>query len=447
MANIEFTRNLGITKIPTGEQAGVWGQTTNTNFDFFDDAIDGSTTIPLGQGTSSYTVSTIDGGVSEGRKKVLHFTGTLSAACTIKIEPADAVKHYIVINDTNGNQELVFSQGGGSAFHLAAGFATIIYCDGLGTNAGVYGAIDNLQVNNLKIKGTVAGFNVTGNISTTGNIAVTGTGTLTVAGLSTLTTLTVTGASTLAGTTVAGAMTSSGGLSVTGAFTTSGSMQFDLPSSASGDIYYRTSLGPLARLGIGSAGQYLRVSAGYPAWATVDTSLTIGTTPITGGTTGRVLFTNNGVLSDSAWLVFVPANGNLGIGGSFGCANIACSNISCAALTASGDITANSGVINFANAFSTQIQATGGNWTFKKTGTGAIWFENNGMEMLRMHHTKHLMFACPPAPGDLNYTVIDSMMNNSQACLMWDEGRSTLVIRMKGSQGGMGQCRIQMIAP
>ena len=33
--------NLGIEKIDTGEQSGVWGNTTNANFDILDDSISG----------------------------------------------------------------------------------------------------------------------------------------------------------------------------------------------------------------------------------------------------------------------------------------------------------------------------------------------------------------------------------------------------------------------
>ena len=66
--------------------------------------------------------------------------------------------------------------------------------------------------------------------------------------------------------------------------------EFTLGSDAAGDLYYRTSGGALARLGVGSGTQFLGVSGGLPAWATptggvssvsnVDGSLTV--TPTTG---------------------------------------------------------------------------------------------------------------------------------------------------------------------
>jgi hypothetical protein len=48
---------------------------------------------------------------------------------------------------------------------------------------------------------------------------------------------------------------------------------------------------------------------------TISTGITIGTTAITSGTDGRILFQNGGVVSQSANLFFDVANGRLGIGG------------------------------------------------------------------------------------------------------------------------------------
>jgi len=62
---------------------------------------------------------------------------------------------------------------------------------------------------------------------------------------------------------------------------TAGSYQFavdptagviiDLPSGATGDLYYRKNTGYLARLPIGTTGQVLKVSGGLPAWGTDNT--------------------------------------------------------------------------------------------------------------------------------------------------------------------------------
>lgn len=73
--------------------------------------------------------------------------------------------------------------------------------------------------------------------------------------------------------------------------TTSGGFTLNLGSDATGDIPYRNSSGYLTRLGIGTSGQVLTVSGGgIPSWATPSGGgLTIGSTSITGGTSGRLL--------------------------------------------------------------------------------------------------------------------------------------------------------------
>ena len=66
-----YTANNGIEKIGTGEQAGTWGATTNTNFDILDRAINGVGAITL-SGTT-HTLTTTDGALSDGHFKVLVF--------------------------------------------------------------------------------------------------------------------------------------------------------------------------------------------------------------------------------------------------------------------------------------------------------------------------------------------------------------------------------------
>ncbi len=52
-----------------------------------------------------------------------------------------------------------------------------------------------------------------------------------------------------------------------------GSVRFDLGADATGDIFYRTVGGDIARLGIGSGGQFLGISGGIPAWASPASSI------------------------------------------------------------------------------------------------------------------------------------------------------------------------------
>ena len=69
-----YTDNLGIEKITTGDQAGTWGDTTNTNFDIIDQVVNGILSLTLSSAGSSGSPTDIpitDGAASNGRNKSL----------------------------------------------------------------------------------------------------------------------------------------------------------------------------------------------------------------------------------------------------------------------------------------------------------------------------------------------------------------------------------------
>ena len=53
-----YTTNLGIEKIETGTQSGTWGDTTNTNLDLIDEAINGIVTVTLSSAGNSGSPNT-----------------------------------------------------------------------------------------------------------------------------------------------------------------------------------------------------------------------------------------------------------------------------------------------------------------------------------------------------------------------------------------------------
>ena len=130
-----YTANNGIEKIGTGEQAGTWGATTNTNFDIIDRAINGVGAITL-SGTT-HDLTTTDGALSDGHFKVLVFGGTLSATNTVTIGPNDQDKLYFVVNSTSGSQSIIIKQGSGDTVTVASGKTAIVYADGAGSGAAV----------------------------------------------------------------------------------------------------------------------------------------------------------------------------------------------------------------------------------------------------------------------------------------------------------------------
>ena len=128
-----YTKNTGIEQPGSGEQAGAWGTTVNTNFDIIDRSLNGVGEITL-SGTT-HTLTTSDGSESDGQYKVLILKGTLSAANTVTISPNDQQKLFFVNNTTT--QDVTFSQGSGSNVTVGASDQAIIYADGKGATAAV----------------------------------------------------------------------------------------------------------------------------------------------------------------------------------------------------------------------------------------------------------------------------------------------------------------------
>ena len=72
-----------------------------------------------------------------------------------------------------------------------------------------------------------------------------------------------------------------------------------LDSQATGDTIYATSATQLSRLGIGSAGEVLKVNAGIPSWGSVDAGDLSGTTLNSGVVTTSI--TTVGTLATGTW--------------------------------------------------------------------------------------------------------------------------------------------------
>ena len=124
--------NLEIEKIGTGEQSGVWGTTTNTNFDILDNAVSGVAAVTL---TGDVTLSLSDGATTDAGNFVLKFTSSLSSSVTVTIGPNDTEKVYVIQNATS--HDVVISQGSGSNVTVGASTFKLIYCDGGGSSANV----------------------------------------------------------------------------------------------------------------------------------------------------------------------------------------------------------------------------------------------------------------------------------------------------------------------
>ena len=181
-----YTDNLGVEKITTGDQAGTWGATTNTNFDLLDQAIDGILELTLASAGSSGSPTSLpitDGAVSNGRNKFIEFKdgGDLGGTAYVQLTPNNAEKIVFVRNSLSSNRSVILFQGTYSAsndFELANGKDAVIKFNGGGSGATVTQVFVNLLATTVtaNLTGNVTG-NVTGGV--TGNVGGNLTGNVT----------------------------------------------------------------------------------------------------------------------------------------------------------------------------------------------------------------------------------------------------------------------------
>lgn len=103
-----YTSNTGIEKPGSGEQAGTWGTTTNTNFDIIDQAVHGQLSIAI---SGSRDLTTSDGATSDGVNPVIILTGNLADPTTpfeLRVTPTDQKKHYTIKNDTDAACRVIY---------------------------------------------------------------------------------------------------------------------------------------------------------------------------------------------------------------------------------------------------------------------------------------------------------------------------------------------------
>jgi hypothetical protein len=153
-----YSTSLKLTLMGDGDQAGLWGQTTNTNLGtLLEQAITGITSITMSD--ANYTLTSFNGISDEARNAVLVVTGTNNAVRDLI--PPVVEKLYTVVNNTTGGYAIRVIGASGTGVNIPNGATCLVYCDG--TNF----------INGLS--GTTGNFSVAGNITATGNVSVTGT--------------------------------------------------------------------------------------------------------------------------------------------------------------------------------------------------------------------------------------------------------------------------------
>jgi hypothetical protein len=154
-----YSPSLRIQLITTGDQAGTWGNTTNTNLGTLIEAgIAGYTSVSVT--TASQALTALDGAADEARNATIALTTTTGAAFNVYAPPAE--KTYVIYNASSYTATIYNSTvlgnttAAGAGVAIPAGKTMTIWSDGT-----------NFALQNTHLIGTVVG-NVTGNL--TGNV-------------------------------------------------------------------------------------------------------------------------------------------------------------------------------------------------------------------------------------------------------------------------------------
>lgn len=124
-----YSPALRLELIGTGDQSGVWGDTTNTNLgSLLEQAITGVESIPMTD--TDYTLSSLNGSADEARNAVIIMTsiGSLTANRNVIIPSENKV--FFFKNGTTGGFSLIVKTSSGSGYTVPNGQTCAIYCDG-----------------------------------------------------------------------------------------------------------------------------------------------------------------------------------------------------------------------------------------------------------------------------------------------------------------------------
>jgi len=154
-----YTLNNGIELIGTGEQSGTWGDTTNTNLQLIDTALDGQISLTLSSAGSSGSPNALpvaDGSSSNGRNRLISYVdgGDLGATAYVQLTPNDAEKIIYIRNALSGSRSIIVFQGTYNAsndYEVPAGTTAVVYFNGGGTGAVAANVFNNAYFDGLRL--------------------------------------------------------------------------------------------------------------------------------------------------------------------------------------------------------------------------------------------------------------------------------------------------------
>ena len=167
-----YSNNLQLQLIGTGDQAGTWGDTTNTNIGtLIEQAISGYKQVSLSAGTNTLTMT--PGATADARNMYLELTNV--GTCTLVV-PANAAvgngsKLYFIYNNTTVTPGAVLVKTPlGTGVSVALGQRVCLMCDGV----NVVSSLNYIPQTAFTTAITTVGITNVGTIANTGDITNTG---------------------------------------------------------------------------------------------------------------------------------------------------------------------------------------------------------------------------------------------------------------------------------
>jgi hypothetical protein len=161
---------LGLELMATGENAGTWGDKTNTNLNLVQQAVAGYQAVTV-NGTGTTTLAMTDGVISNARNAVIKLTGTITGNIIVTI-PDSIEKTYLVENGTTGAFTVTFkpTSGTGATWSTTDKGYKILYSNG--TNIiDVMSNLSDITLGDITAAGDILpGANDTYDLGAVGNV-------------------------------------------------------------------------------------------------------------------------------------------------------------------------------------------------------------------------------------------------------------------------------------
>ena len=165
--------DIGLELMVTGENAGTWGDKTNSNLNLIQQAVAGYQAVTV-NGTGTTTLAMTDGVISNARNAVIKLTGIITGNIIVTI-PDSLEKMYLLENGTTGSFTVGFKtvSGTGVTFSTTDKGIKILYSNGtniidVNANLGSIGAITSGAI--TATGNVVPGANDTYDLGASGNV-------------------------------------------------------------------------------------------------------------------------------------------------------------------------------------------------------------------------------------------------------------------------------------